>query len=130
MSPVRATVLQLSLDLQLRTLQLSRYARSKRTSTTACATARTWLAAAALEPEACLAAAAAGEQGLAAAVTMLRSSMLLASACTAAAVAGIPLKNAADPGVVMPVCGLGTGVRRRRLFEPSHPSAACPPAWA
>ena len=28
MSPVRATVLQLSLDLQLRTLQLSRYARS------------------------------------------------------------------------------------------------------
>ena len=31
MSPVRATVLQLSLDLQLRTLQLSRYARSKRT---------------------------------------------------------------------------------------------------
>ena len=30
MSPVRATVLQLSLDLQLRTLQLSRYARSKR----------------------------------------------------------------------------------------------------
>jgi len=29
-SPVRATVLQLSLDLQLRTLQLSRYARSKR----------------------------------------------------------------------------------------------------
>ena len=32
MSPVRATVLQLSLDLQLRTLQLSRYARSKRIS--------------------------------------------------------------------------------------------------
>ena len=30
MSPVRAPVLQLSLDLQLRTLQLSRYARSKR----------------------------------------------------------------------------------------------------
>ena len=32
MSPVRATALQLSLDLQLslRTLQLSRYARSKR----------------------------------------------------------------------------------------------------
>ena len=30
MSPVRATVLPLSLDLQLRTLQLSRYARSKR----------------------------------------------------------------------------------------------------
>ena len=27
-SPVRATVLQLSLDLQLRTLQLSRYVRS------------------------------------------------------------------------------------------------------
>ena len=32
MSPVRATALQLSLDLQLRTLQLSRYARSKRNS--------------------------------------------------------------------------------------------------
>ena len=31
-SPVRATVLQLSLDLQLRTVQLSRYARSKRRS--------------------------------------------------------------------------------------------------
>ena len=30
MSHVRATVLQLSLDLQLRTLKLSRYARSKR----------------------------------------------------------------------------------------------------
>ena len=35
MSPVRATALQLSLDLQLRTgtLQLSRYARSKRIMT-------------------------------------------------------------------------------------------------
>ena len=32
MSPVRATALQLSLDLQLRTLQLSRYARSKRST--------------------------------------------------------------------------------------------------
>ena len=36
MSPVRATVLQLSLDLQLRTLQLSRYARSKRRQYSSC----------------------------------------------------------------------------------------------
>ena len=39
MSPVRATVLQLSLDLQLRTLQLSRYARSSKRNTVATASA-------------------------------------------------------------------------------------------
>ena len=40
MSPVRATVLQLSLDLQLRTPQLSRYARSKRSHCAVPATGR------------------------------------------------------------------------------------------
>ena len=35
--------------------------------------------------------------------------MLLASRLAAAAIEGVPLHNAASPGVRMPECGLGTG---------------------
>ena len=43
---------------------------------------------------------------------------LVGHVAVAAAIEGVPLHNAADAGVKMPIVGLGTGVRSRSLSHP------------